>query len=131
MLDDRVAAVKEAPPPSDVDQLRSWIGKITFYDKFLPNRATVFAPLYRLLQKDTPWVWGPVQDAAFARCKELLCSDRVLTHYSLSLPLILSVDASDYGCGCVLAHVMPDGSGRPIAFVSRTFSDPEKKYSVF
>jgi len=59
------------------------------------------------------------------------CSDRVLTHCSLSLPLILSVDASDYGCGCVLAHVMPDGFERPIAFVSRTFSDPEKKYSVF
>ena len=72
MLDDRVTAVKEAPPPSDMDQLRSRIGKITFYDQFLPKRATVFAPLYKLLRKDTPWIWGPEQDAAFARCKELL-----------------------------------------------------------
>lgn len=65
MVEDRISAVKEAPSSTNEAQLRSWIGKITFYDKVLPDRTTVFAPLYRLLQKDTVRVWGLEEDAAF------------------------------------------------------------------
>ncbi|GFT87038.1 uncharacterized protein K02A2.6 [Trichonephila clavipes] len=46
-----------------------------------------------------------------------------------SLPLTLASDASPVGIGCVLSHVYPDGSERPIAFASRTLSGSEKKYS--
>ncbi|GFX07003.1 uncharacterized protein K02A2.6 [Trichonephila clavipes] len=47
----------------------------------------------------------------------------------LSLSLTLASDASPVGIGCVLSHVYPDGSERPIAFASRTLSGSEKKYS--
>ncbi|GFV90623.1 uncharacterized protein K02A2.6 [Trichonephila clavipes] len=50
-------------------------------------------------------------------------------HYDRSLPLTLASDASPVGIGCVLPHVYPDGSERPIAFASRTLSGSKKKYS--
>ncbi|GFW56230.1 uncharacterized protein K02A2.6 [Trichonephila clavipes] len=46
-----------------------------------------------------------------------------------SLPLTLASDEFPVGIGCVLSHVYPDGSERPIAFASRTLSGSEKKYS--
>lgn len=52
-----------------------------------------------------------------------------MVHYSADLPLILSGDASPYGVGAVLAHVMPDGREAPIAFGSRTLQAAEKNYS--
>ena len=50
-------------------------------------------------------------------------------HYYLSLRITLTGDASAYCIGAVISHVLPDGSERPIAFVSRTLSSSEKNYS--
>ena len=55
---------------------------------------------------------------SFDLAKETLVSSRVLTHYDPNFPIRMAADASAYGIGAVIAHVMPDGSERPIAFGS-------------
>ena len=50
----------------------------------------------------------------------------MLAHYDVSLPLKLSCDASAYGVGAVIAHIMPDKSERPVAYASRTLSPAER-----
>ncbi|KAJ1528985.1 hypothetical protein ONE63_007352 [Megalurothrips usitatus] len=128
-LRDRTAAILDAPAPKDVSELRSFIGKLNFYDKFLPNRATVFAPLYHLLKDKVPYVWDEAVETAFRRAKELLCSANLLVHYDLNKDLIVSCDASPVGVGAVLAHRFPDGTERPIEFASRALSPAERNYS--
>ena len=86
------------------------------------------APLYKLLRKSVPWRWSASEQKAFANSKAALASS-VLSHFDPSLDLILACDASSYGVGAVLAHRMPDGSERPIAFASRTLAEAERKYS--
>ena len=61
------------------------------------------------------------------KSKDLLLSSKLLVHFDSSLPIVLACDASQYGIGAVLAHKMPDGSERPIGYVSRTLNDAEKK----
>ena len=53
---DKVKAVQNAPAPQDVSQLKSLIGLVNYYGKFLPDLSSVLAPLYRLFQKGTKWV---------------------------------------------------------------------------
>ena len=48
----KVDAMTEAPPPKDVSELKSFLGMVNYYRKFLPNLATTLAPLHRLLQKE-------------------------------------------------------------------------------
>ena len=53
-----VDAVKEMPAPSDVATLRSFLGSVQFYGKFLPNLSTVTEPLHHLTRKEVRWRWG-------------------------------------------------------------------------
>ena len=125
----KVRAVADAPEPKRVSELRSFLGLVNYYGKFLPNLATIAAPLYTLLKKNARWMWGKAQREAFKRVKDLLQSSDLLVHFNPEEPLILACDASPYGLGAVLSHRMQDGSERPIAFASRTLAPAEKKYS--
>ena len=126
---EKVRAVCNAPTPTNVSQLKSFLGLVNFYSRFLSNLSTLLAPLHQLLQKNVPWTWGPEQQKAFVSAKTSLSSSPVLAHYSSNQPLVVSCDASSYGIGAVLAHATDDGIVHPIAFASRTLSPAEKKYA--
>lgn len=125
----KISAVTNAPEPKSVNELRSFLGLVTYYGKFIPSLSAVAYPLNQLLNKDAKWKWGKSEKSAWDKLKQLLVSHKVLTHYSLNLPVRLACDASSYGLGAVLSHVLPDGSERPVAFASRSLSPSEKNYS--
>ena len=127
--DVKVKAIVDAPDPKDLSELRSFLGLVNHYSKFLPNLATALSPLYRLLRQSSVWCWGPKQKKAFCHVKKLLQSSRVLTYFDDQLPLLLECDASPYGVGAVLSHRMSDGTERPVCFASRTLTKAEQNYS--
>ena len=125
----KLQAIKDAPAPRNTAELKSYLGLLSYYGKFLPNLSQELAPLYKLLKKSTRWLWTQCEQSAFEKSKALLSSKSVLVHFDPSREILLACDASSYGIGAVLSHKMPDGSERPIAFASRTLSKAEKNYS--
>lgn len=124
----KVDAICKAPRPENVSQLRSFLGLVNYYQRFLPDLATTLHPLHTLLQKGKEFKWTDNCQDAFDTVKKHLASDRVLTHYNPEAPLRLASDASPYGLGAVLSHIV-DGHERPIAFASRTLTPAERNYS--
>ena len=127
--DDKTSAIRDAPAPQNVTQLRSFLGILNYYSKFLPNLATTLQPLYQLLAKGKRWEWTRRQEEAFKTAKQALQSDAVLVHYDSSKPLVLACDASEYGVGAVLSHILDNGQEKPVAFASRTLNPAERRYS--
>ena len=127
--EEKVRAVIDAPAPQDVSQLKSYLGLLTYYHRFLPNLSTEAAPLYLLLKEGQAWEWKAPQEQAFQKTKRLLVEAPVLAHYDVKAPLVVSADASPYGVGAVLSILDDLGQERPVAFASRSLAPAEKNYS--
>ena len=66
---EKVNAILAAPVPTNLQQLRSFLGLLNYYGRFLPMLSTVIQPLNHLLSKDTTWKWTPNCDYAFKQAK--------------------------------------------------------------
>ena len=123
-----IDAIKDAPPPKDVTQLRAFLGMLNCYRRFLPDAATVLQALCELLRKGTVEKWNSEQQTAFDTAKELLQSAKLVVHLSSDMdPLIASV-SSNYGIGVVLSHKMPNGTEHPIEYMSQSLNPAQRNY---
>lgn len=126
----KISAVINCPRPSNVTEVRSFVGLINYFGKFIDNLADMLQPLYQLLQKGKTFKWTDECETAFKRAKNEISSDRILSHFDHNIPLCLYCDASNNGIAAILFHEMPDGSKRPISYASRILSSAEKNYST-
>ena len=126
----KIKAVFELSEPSNLEQVRSFLGLAGYYRKFIPNFATVSAPLTDLTKKGSKFVWATPQQSAFSALKRHLCSAPVLSYPQLDKEFVLQTDASDCGLGAVLAQKDSQGNEHVVAYASRTLSDREKHYSA-
>lgn len=110
-------------------QLRSFLGAVNYYGKFIKSMKELRGPLDNLLRKESHFTWHQEHEEAFINLKKILASNLVLTHYDPKKKLVLASDASDYGMGATLMHQFDDGSLRPIMCWSGTFNEAEKGYS--
>ncbi|XP_046424706.1 uncharacterized protein K02A2.6-like [Neodiprion fabricii] len=116
----KIKSVKDAPKPKDVSELRSFLGSINYYGRFIENMAQKLRALYECLEKDK-FQWTEVCDKTFEKIKRELVSDKILAHFDPQKQTVLTCDASPYGISAVLAHRDEEDS----AALARIF-DPSK-----
>ena len=128
-LSEKITAIQSAPAAKNLTQLKSFLGMLQFYNRFLHNLATLAAPLYSLFRKGATYRWGKPQQESFNNAKECFISPRVLIHFDQKLKVILSCDASPTGVGAVMANELSDVSECPVAYASRSLSETEQIYA--
>jgi hypothetical protein len=112
----KVEAVQTWPVPKNVHDVRSFLGLVNYFRKFIEHYSEIAVPLTNLTKKSHPWVWtGRCQDA-FGLLKQKLIEAPLLRTPDESLPYEVVTDASDLGLGGVLLQ-----EGHPVAFESRKF----------
>ena len=127
-LQDKIQAIRDAPTPKNTQELRSFLGLLNYYGKFIPNVSQIVSPLNQLLRKSQRWCWGQSQDKAFKQAKEALISDKVLVHFNSKKEIVVVCDASPVGIGAILNNV-DNGEEKPVIYASRALSDAERNYS--
>ena len=126
---DKLLAIRDIPPPTNVKALRSFLGLASYYRRFVKGSANIAAPLHRLLVKEVTWSWSAGCDQAFQTLKDRLIQPPIAAYPDFSQPFRLYTDASNEGLGVILAQKQ-DGKERVIACASRTLSTSEKNYST-
>lgn len=125
---EKLECIQKAPSPQNVTQLKSYLGILNYYGKFIHMLSAKLKPLYDLCKSGSEFLWTDECERVFQESKMLLSSEDVLTHFDPTKPIFITCDSSGYGVGAVLSHKI-DGKERPVLFASSTLTDAEKKYS--
>ena len=127
---DKITAISDIPQPTNITELRRFLGMANQLNKFSPNLAEHMKPLHELLSSRNQWRWDEPQEKAFQSVKTAMISAETLRAFNPRLETIVSADASSFGVGAVLRQRQPeDNTLHPVAYISRVLSDAEKNYA--
>ncbi|GFT40363.1 retrovirus-related Pol polyprotein from transposon opus [Trichonephila clavipes] len=126
---DKISAEKDWNCPTDVHQLRSFLGLCTYYRKFMKNFSTIARPFHKLTEAKQKFISTVDCNNAFNKRKDALTSAPVLAYPEIGKQFILDTDASHESIGAVLSQEI-DGQERVIAYFSKCLSKPERNYCV-
>lgn len=127
----KLAFIQTITPPTSKKQVRSFLGKIQYYAKFLPDLSRVARPLSRLTGSKSTFKWEQEHQEAFEKLKGMIARDVMLAFPDDNLPFYITTDASDYAIGAVLSQKDADtGIERPILFLSKSLDDAQARYST-
>ena len=116
--------------PTNINELRSFLGLTSYYRKFIKNYSVRAFPLYQLLKKNAKFNWNDKCTEAFEDLRQCLLTDPILSFPEFSKPFIVRTDASRCGIGGVLLQKEEDGLEHPIYCVSRSLKPAEENYPI-
>jgi hypothetical protein len=124
---DKIIAIAACPDPINVKELQLFLGLAGYNKQFIPNFSTTAAPLFKLLRKDTQFVWGKEQKAAKEQLQAALVSAPVLAPYDPDKRIFVACDASAVAMGSVCKQEDDMGRLRPIGYASKTFNQAQTR----
>lgn len=130
-LPEKLAAISEFKRPENVTDVRSFLGLVNHLSISHPDISQASEPLRSLLKKDVHFLWGPDQESAFVKLKEIVLSPQTVHFYDPKLPSEIFCDAArNAGLGYVMLQKDKDGNKRLIKCGSRSLTDCESRYSA-
>ena len=125
----KIAAIINMAPPTNVAEVRCFLGMVNQLAKFSPRLPELSTPIRELQRKDRTWSWAGPQETAFKKIKEAICSASTLALYDPGKPTLICADASSFGLGSSLFEKQSDESWCPVIFASRSITDVERRYA--
>jgi deoxyuridine 5'-triphosphate nucleotidohydrolase len=127
---DKITAVNNQPPPTNLRELRQFLGLASYYRKFVEGFAKIAAPLNQLMKKEISYEWEQQHQEAFEYLKKRLVTTPILAHPDFNKPFVIMTDASALGLGAVLSQKDDNGRETVIRYASRRTNDAERSYSA-
>lgn len=125
----KIHSIVNYPKPKDKAEAKRFVAMANYYRRFIKNFATLTKPLSELTRKRIEFKWSEQCEIAFQKLKNQISSPPILQYpkFEDNNEFILTVDASEIGCGGVLSQKSDD---LPITFISRTFKQGEKNKPI-
>ncbi len=126
---DNIAKIKQWTEPTNVTEVRQFLGLCSYYRRFIKDFSVIAKPLTELTCNDSPLIWADECQVAFDQLKSKLISPDIMAYPRPDSMFILDTDACDEGIGAVLSQVQ-DGHEKVIAYASRLLNKAKRNYCV-
>jgi hypothetical protein len=120
---EKVEAVSNWQRPTNVSEIRSFLGLAGYYRRFIEGFSKIARPMTELLKKEKKFAWTENCERSFQELKQRLTTAPVLTLPDIHRDFVIYCDASRQGLGCVLMQ-----EGRVVAYASRQLRTHEQNY---
>jgi hypothetical protein len=100
----KIQVIKDLPTPKTKTEVRSFLGHVGYYRRFIKNFSKIASPLFVLLMKNDEFKWTNFYQEAFNTLKHQLSTAPILRGPDWTLPFHISSDASDIAIGAVLGQ---------------------------
>jgi hypothetical protein len=110
-------------PPTSFHQIRSFLGLVGYYRRFIPDFSRIAKPMTELLKKGIKFSWNEKCEEAFHTLRAHLTTAPVLAQPDNSKPFDIYCDASGIELGCVLMQ-----EPQVIAYASWALRTHEQNY---
>jgi len=125
----KISSVANYPRPKNQKELKSFLGLIGYYRRFIKDFSKLAKPLTNLLKKDTQHNWSDICQDAFENFRDILTKEPLLQYPDFSQAFNITTDASNVAIGGILSQGTI-GSDLPISYVSRTLNKAEMNYNT-
>jgi len=122
----KIDNIRDWPTPTNLKELRGFLGLTGYYRKFIKHYAILSQPLSALLKKGVLFVWTEATETAFQVLKNALITAPVLALPDFNQQFVIDTDACDVGIRAVLSQ-----REHPVAFVSRALGPRNRALSVY
>ena len=135
-LKKNLESIAQCPPSDTYTKVKSFVGLVGHYRRFIKGFAKIAAPLYNLTNGDNKDKKSEHVDLsskareAFNRLKAACLQAPILSFPDFNKLFLLETDASGRGLGAVLSQKQADGQYHPIAYASRVMNETEQRYHL-
>ena len=127
---DKVRAILALVAPTNVREIRGFLGCVGYYRRFIADYARMATPLTELLKKKEEYVWTDRRQEAFELLKAALSKPPVLSPPNWDHKFHVTLDASGWCVGAVLWQEGGEKREHPIYYSSRQMGPAERKYTT-
>jgi hypothetical protein len=99
----KIESIRTWTAPTNLKELRGFLGLTGYYRKFIKNYAVISQPLTALLKKGVVFMWTSLAESAFLVLKQVLITAPVLALPDFSQQFVIHTDACDAGIGAVMS----------------------------
>ena len=134
-IKEKATSILDMPQPLDKAARCRFLGTVTYVSKFCPNLSELVCPLRDLTHIKQDFLWSEQHSKAFTQAKGIVSKAPCLRYFDVNVPVILQVDASEYGLGAALLQPASDSTGfcsiewQQVAFRSSSLSPTEQRYA--
>ena len=126
----KIQAISKVNDPSNVKQVRQFLGLAGYFRKFIKDFVRKVAPLTNLLRKNVPWHWGDEESEVVKEIKRVLINRPILVIFDPGQETEVHTDACAIGIGAIL--IQENGNKkRVVSYYSRKTTPEEQRYHSY